>query len=65
LSALTAFVSVAFIVLGREPHIAPTFLLAAGWLIGTLMQIIPAPSRAFAGEAVRRAKIQNGRPELC
>jgi hypothetical protein len=40
LSALTAFVSVALIVLGRDPRIAPTFLLAAGWLIGTMMQIV-------------------------
>jgi hypothetical protein len=40
LAALTAFVSVALIVLGRDPRLGSTFLLTAGWMIGTLMQII-------------------------
>jgi hypothetical protein len=40
LAALTAFVSVALIVFGREPRVSSTFLIFAGWLLGTLMQII-------------------------
>jgi hypothetical protein len=40
LAALTAFVSVALIVLGREPLVSSAFLIFAGWLIGTVMQIV-------------------------
>ena len=47
LAALTAFVSVALIVLGREPQLGPTFLLTAGWLAGTLMQIIAGAIARF------------------
>jgi hypothetical protein len=40
LAALTAFFSVALIVLGRDPRLGSTFLLTAGWLLGTVMQIV-------------------------
>ncbi len=40
LATLTAFVSVAIIVLREEPHIAWTILIMLGWTVGVLMQII-------------------------
>ena len=40
LAALCAFVSVVLIVIGRDPLIGSTFLLTAGWGIGTVMQIV-------------------------
>jgi len=40
LAALTAFVSVGVIVLQETPHIAWTWLIMAGWVIGVMMQII-------------------------
>jgi len=40
LAALTAFVSVALIVFGREPRVGSTFLIFIGWLIGTVMQVV-------------------------
>ncbi len=40
LATLTAFFSVAIIVLREEPHIAWTILIMLGWTVGVLMQII-------------------------
>lgn len=40
LATLTAFFSVAIIILRREPHIAWTILIMLGWSIGVAMQII-------------------------
>jgi hypothetical protein len=40
LAALTAFVSVALIVLVHEPHTFWTIMILVGWVIGMLMQII-------------------------
>ena len=39
-AALTAFVSVAVIVLRDEPHIAWTVLILIGWVLGISMQIV-------------------------
>ena len=40
LATLTAFFSVAIIILRREPHIALTYLIMVGWSLGVAMQII-------------------------
>lgn len=40
LATLAAFFSVAIIILRREPHIAWTYLIMAGWSVGVAMQII-------------------------
>jgi hypothetical protein len=40
LATLTAFSSVAVIILRQEPHIAWTILIMLGWSIGVAMQII-------------------------
>jgi hypothetical protein len=40
LAALTAFASVALIVLVHESHIFWTIMILAGWLIGVTMQIV-------------------------
>ena len=40
LATLTAFFSVGIIILREEPHIAWTWLIFAGWLVGILMQIV-------------------------
>jgi hypothetical protein len=40
LATLTAFVSVALIVLRESPHVAWTWLIMAGWVAGVAMQII-------------------------
>lgn len=39
-AALTAFVSVGVIVLREEPHIAWTWLILIGWVLGVSMQIV-------------------------
>lgn len=39
-AAITAFVSVAVIVLRDEPHIAWTVLILIGWVLGISMQIV-------------------------
>jgi hypothetical protein len=39
-ATLTAFFSVGIIILRREPHIAWTWLIMAGWVVGVSMQII-------------------------
>lgn len=40
LAALTAFVSVAVIVLRENPHLFWTAMIMAGWVVGVAMQII-------------------------
>jgi hypothetical protein len=40
LATLTAFVSVAIIILREEPHIAWTLLIMLGWTVGIVMQIV-------------------------
>jgi hypothetical protein len=40
LATLTAFVSVGIIILREDPHIAWTWLIFAGWMLGILMQIV-------------------------
>ncbi len=40
LATLTAFGSVAIIILHQEPHIAWTILIMLGWSVGVIMQII-------------------------
>ncbi len=40
LATLTAFFSVAIIILRQEPHIAWTILIMLGWSLGVAMQII-------------------------
>lgn len=40
LATLTAFFSVGIIILRGEPHIAWTFLILAGWVLGIAMQIV-------------------------
>lgn len=40
LAALTAFVSVAVIVLRENPHIVWTTMIMAGWVVGVTMQIV-------------------------
>ena len=40
LATLTAFVSVGIIILRQEPHIAWTWLILAGWVLGISMQIV-------------------------
>lgn len=40
LAALAAFVSVGVIVLREDPHIALTWMLMAGWIVGVTMQIV-------------------------
>jgi hypothetical protein len=39
-ATLTAFASVAIIILREEPHIAWTWLIMAGWVAGISMQIV-------------------------
>lgn len=39
-AALTAFASVAIIVLREEPHMAWTVLILIGWILGIAMQIV-------------------------
>jgi hypothetical protein len=40
LATLTAFASVGIIILRQEPHIAWTWLIMAGWVLGISMQIV-------------------------
>jgi hypothetical protein len=40
LATLTAFASVGIIILREEPHIAWTWLIMAGWVLGISMQIV-------------------------
>jgi hypothetical protein len=40
LAALSAFASVGVIVLRHDPHIASTWMIMAGWVIGVAMQIV-------------------------
>ncbi len=40
LASLTAFASVGIIILREEPHIAWTWLIMAGWVLGISMQIV-------------------------
>ena len=40
LAAITAFTSVGLIVLRHDPHIAWTWMIMAGWVVGVTMQII-------------------------
>jgi hypothetical protein len=40
LATLTAFASVGIIILREEPHIAWTWLIMAGWVLGVSMQIV-------------------------
>ena len=40
LATLTAFISVGIIILRQEPHIAWTWLILAGWVLGISMQIV-------------------------
>ena len=40
LAALTAFVSVAVILLRADPHLSLTWMVMAGWLAGVSMQIV-------------------------
>ena len=40
LATLAAFVSVGIIILRQEPHIAWTWLIMAGWVLGISMQIV-------------------------
>ena len=40
LATLTAFVSVGIIILREEPHIAWTWAIFAGWVLGISMQIV-------------------------
>jgi hypothetical protein len=40
LATLTAFVSVGIIILRQEPHVAWTWLIMAGWVLGVSMQIV-------------------------
>jgi hypothetical protein len=39
-ATLTAFASVGIIILREDPHIAWTWLIFAGWMLGILMQIV-------------------------
>jgi hypothetical protein len=39
-AALTAFASVGVIVLREEPHMAWTWLILIGWVLGISMQIV-------------------------
>ncbi len=54
LAALTAFVSVGVILLRADPHLALTWLVMAGWVVGVTMQI-------FAG-AIARIRAKRRRP---
>jgi hypothetical protein len=40
LATLTAFVSVGIIILREEPHIAWTYMILLGWMVGVAMQIV-------------------------
>jgi hypothetical protein len=40
LATLTAFAAVSIIILRREPHIAWTWAIMAGWVVGVAMQIV-------------------------
>jgi hypothetical protein len=40
LATLTAFLSVAIIILREEPHLAWTYLIGLGWTLGIAMQIV-------------------------
>src|SRR5262249_26025251 len=40
LATLTAFASVLLIILREEPHISWTYLIAVGWTLGIIMQIV-------------------------
>ena len=40
LATLTAFASVGIIILREDPHIAWTWLIMAGWVLGISMQIV-------------------------
>ncbi len=40
LATLSAFISVGVIVLREEPHIAMTYLVMLGWIVGVAMQIV-------------------------
>ena len=40
LAALTAFVSVAVILLRADPHLSLTLMVMAGWIAGVSMQIV-------------------------
>ena len=40
LAAFSAFASVGVIVLRHEPHIAWTWMIMAGWVVGVTMQIV-------------------------
>jgi hypothetical protein len=40
LATLTAFISVGIIILREEPHIAWTYMILLGWMVGVAMQIV-------------------------
>ena len=40
LATLAAFVSVGIIILREEPHIAWTYMILLGWMVGVAMQIV-------------------------
>jgi hypothetical protein len=47
LAATAAFASVGVIVLRHDPHIAWTWMIMAGWVIGVVMQIIAGSIARF------------------
>lgn len=56
LAALSAFASVALIVLRDNPHIAWTWLIIAGWVVGVAMQIIAGAIAAMIDDVVMKRK---------
>ena len=48
-ATLTAFASVAIIILREDPHIVWTWLIFAGWSIGVLMQIAAGATARLRG----------------
>lgn len=53
LATLTAFVSVGIIILREEPHIAWTWLIMAGWVLGISMQIVAGAKARARHKALR------------
>ena len=47
LAAASAFASVGVIVLRHDPHIAWTWMIMAGWIVGVVMQIIAGSIARF------------------
>src|SRR4029077_17659567 len=63
-AAIAAFISVALIVLRRDPHIASVWTIMAGWVVGVTMQITAgaiARARSFYGVSRLEISTQDSR----